>query len=136
MITITLILFSLFSIFEGARDAQYFHYRWKQPFKFIHHEYLPFILLRSIVVIYATVIPMLMAKWYAIFTAVCLGAVFPFFHDGAFQYMRNHLEHDASKICVYPIKPWIRSVLLLFGYVLAIGLDIVFTWAGIWCFQS
>lgn len=144
MITLTLLLFSLFSVFEGVREAQYFHFRWKHPMEYVKDEHLPFTLLRSIVAIYATVIPILLAKWYAVFTIICFASVFPFFHDGAYYWTRHKLDktvynkkwmdQTTSSSAKISLSPWIRLGLMIFGYVIAIGLDILFTWANVWFF--
>lgn len=144
MITAVVFLFSIFAIFEGSKEAHYFHYRWKSPMNFIRNEHTPFTILRAIVAIYATVIPILLAKWYGTITIVALACVFPFFHDGAYFYIRNKLDKsvfvkkwmDPSKSrCAHiTLNPWVKLGLMLFGYVIAIGLDIWFTTANLWYF--
>lgn len=137
-------MFSLFSVFEGVRESQYFHFRWKHPMECVKDEHIPFTLIRSIVAIYATVIPILLAKWYAVFTVICFASVFPFFHSSGYHWMRHRLDKTTKTLkgrnslnrFAISLSPRIKLGLMILGYVIAIGLDILFTWANVWFFLT
>lgn len=138
MVTLTLFLLSLFSVFERVHESQYFRLRWKHSMESVKDEHLPFKLLRSIVALYSTVVPMLMAKWYAVFTIYCITLLFPVLSLSLYYLARHKLDKllNQRKIIKLALTPRIRLGLMMFGYVLAIGLDLLITWAIVWAIFS
>lgn len=100
---IAYLLWVVYSILEGKREAYYFSYKMrtslaqKKPAKVIN-EHVMFTYQRMLVVALACV--SCYTDWVnAILVVACLGASFPFFHDGMYYVTRKELDN------LYP-KGW------------------------------
>jgi hypothetical protein len=82
------------AIWLGEFEGRFFHYK-NQNDK--NNEHFLFVLIRA-----CTLIPIYMlTEWKS---ALCIAAIFPFFHDGSYYTQRNKMDRF-----VYPKKWWAQS---------------------------
>lgn len=105
IIAISLIVWILYALLEGQREAWYFHVKYKNLNSFVYaripDEHATFNLQRSfmaIALIFADCYPVAELTYglmlYVIITGLSFTAIFPFFHDGIYYYRRNKLDES------------------------------------------
>jgi len=135
MITAVTILFCSWAALEGRREADYFHFRWKDPMTRVEDEHLMFTIQRSIVAILATVACTLFTGLWGLLGFIPLPLVFSFFHNGYYYVRRNQLDDsiyqkgwwDQSTTTTAKVSfgPVTRTVLAAIGMALAIAGDVL-----------
>ena len=94
MITAVTALFSAYAALEGRREADYFHFRWKDPMTKVDDEHFMFSVQRSIVAILAAFASTLVFGPWGLLGFVPLPLVFSFFHNGYYYVRRNQLDPE------------------------------------------
>ena len=135
MITAVSILFCTWAALEGRREADYFHFRWKDPMTRVEDEHLMFTMQRSIVAILATVACTLYTGLWGLLGFIPLLLVFSFFHNGYYYVRRNQLDDsiyqkgwwDQSTTTTAKVSfgPVVRTGLAVIGVALAIAGDVL-----------
>ena len=135
MITAVTILFCAWAALEGRREADYFHFRWKDPMTRVEDEHLIFTIQRSIVAILATVACTLFTGLWGLLGFIPLPLVFSFFHNGYYYVRWNQLDDsiyqkgwwDQSTTTTAKVSfgPVARTVLAAIGVALAIAGDVL-----------
>jgi len=135
MITAVTILFCVWAALEGRREADYFHFRWKDPMTRVEDEHLMFTIQRSIVAILATVACTLFTGLWGLLGFIPLPLVFSFFHNGYYYVRRNQLDDsiyqkgwwDQSTTTTAKVSfgPVARTALAAIGVALAIAGDVL-----------
>ena len=135
MITAVTILFCVWAALEGRREADYFHFRWKEPMTKVDDEHLMFTIQRSIVVIFTTLACTLGMGFWGLLGFIPLPLVFSFFHNGYYYVRRNQLDNNiyqkgwwdqstttTAKVSFGPVA---RTALAAIGVALAIAGDVL-----------
>ena len=135
MITAVTILFCAWAALEGRREADYFHFRWKDPMTRVEDEHRRFTIQRSIVAILAIVACTLFTGFWGLLGFIPLPMVFSFFHNGYYYVRRNQLDDsiyqkgwwDQSTTTTAKVSfgPVTRTVLAAIGMALAIAGDVL-----------
>lgn len=136
MITAVTILFCTWAALEGRREADYFHFRWKDPMTKVDDEHLMFTIQRSIVAIFAALACTLVFGIWGLFGFVPLPLVFSFFHNGYYYIRRNRLNSEIYQLgwwdqsttttAQVSFGPVSRTVLAAIGVAAAIAGDVCF----------
>jgi len=135
MITPITVIFCAWAALEGRREADYFHFRWKDPMTRVEDEHLMFTIQRSMVTIFATLACTLGMGLWGLLGFIPLPLVFSFFHNGYYYVRRNQLDDsiyqkgwwDQSTTTTAKVSfgPVVRTVLAAIGMALAIAGDIL-----------
>ena len=135
MISISIILFIIYSYFEGVREADYFHFRWKHENEIVKDEHLKFTIQRSVVAILGTISSTILLGWFGLLFIPCAALVFTFLHDGAYYKRRNMLDstvyknkwfdQTSSSSAKISLTPVVRTILFILGISSAIVIDLL-----------
>lgn len=134
MITAVTILFCAWAALEGRREADYFHFRWKDPMTKVDDEHLMFTVQRSMVAIFAAFASSFAFGFWGLLGFVPLPLVFSFFHNGYYYVRRNQLDPEiyqkgwwdqstatTAKVSFGPVS---RTALAVVGAATAIAADL------------
>jgi hypothetical protein len=137
MTTITLVLFLVYSLIEGVREAYYYHYKWKVVTYNVHDEHAMFTAQRAIAVVSISMMGYPIMGWWCLIVIASMALCFPFVHDGAYYDTRNKLDESVYRKGFFAdsktttakvsLKPAARISMFVTGASSAIIFDIVYT---------
>lgn len=95
---VILLFFIVFSLFEGHREAYFYHFasQSKEKLKNLHPYYFVFRLMVAVNISYLFFPENIICF---LLKLLCFGLIFPFFHDGIYYSARNVLNPD-----IYPLR--------------------------------
>jgi len=136
MITLTLIIFILYSAIEGIREGYYYHYKWLTSIMNKHDEHSMFTIQRVIVVLGLSIISYPLIGWYCFLSIISMSLCFSFIHNGMYYSTRNSVDKNVykrkffddttSSTAKISMNFPVRTGLFVLGTVGAIVFDIIY----------